>query len=475
MRRWASDQRAEHRLLKAGKPSSMSEEKIERLASIGFDLEAEDAAADRAAERRQGGRPRTYKPRKEWTDMFNRLVEYREATGSTRIDRRDKENAELRIWLNEQNMAYRHIREGRAKPGTTLTAEKRKMLEDAGHEFVHYTFDERLEQLRRYKAECGGSVAVPIDHPELGKWAAKMREKYRKFQDGRKVAGITQAEVNQLTALGFQNTKRRMVSSEADNAHWEAMFKELRAYKEREGHCNVPTTPPHSDLVKWVIAQRREYKKLKDDRDSLLTARRVMQLNDVGFQFIQRGNYMTWADRVQMLRDFKEKNGNLKIPVSHPDLGWFVSSQREEWRKRQEGHSTSLTDERYTDLNELGFVWVAGKRKGPVTQPRKSWEERYQELLAFRQEYGHACVPQHYPGLGYWVHAQRNAYRALKKGKKSSMTHEKANRLNECGFVWDAMKRKSVEGGQGGGASASAPAVNSSVGYYQDDDESVGV
>ena len=122
-----------------------------------------------------------------------------------------------------------------------------------------------------------------------------------------------------------------------------------------------------------------------------------MQLNDVGFQFIQRGNYMTWADRVQMLRDFKEKNGNLKIPVSHPDLGWFVSSQREEWRKRQEGHSTSLTDERYTDLNELGFVWVAGKRKGPVTQPRKSWEERYQELLAFRQEYGHACVPQHYP------------------------------------------------------------------------------
>ena len=55
-------------------------------------------------------------------------------------------------------------------------------------------------------------------------------------------------------------------------------------------------------------------------------------------------------------------------------------------------------------------------------------------------------VLQHYPGLGYWVHAQRNQYRLLKQGKKSPMTHEKALRLADIGFVFDAMKKKGSAG-----------------------------
>jgi hypothetical protein len=56
--------------------------------------------------------------------------------------------------------------------------------------------------------------------------------------------------------------------------------------------------------------------------------------------------------------------------------------------------------------------------------------------------HGHAVVPQHYKGydsLGKWVQSQRKNYKKMRKGSQSSMTPEKAFKLAEIGFVWDAM------------------------------------
>ena len=282
--------------------------------------------------------------------------------------------------------------------GLGLTDEKKRLLEEAGHEFVHYTFEERLEQLRQFKGENDGSVAVPVEHELLGKWASKMREKYRRFQEGKNVPGITREQIDKLTEIGFHNTKRRLVNKDKEDTRWNAMFAELQQFKAENGHCNVSTSPlsggGHTDLAKWVISQRREYKKLKADKESTLTAARLMKLNDIGFQFRQRADYVNWNERMQQLRDYKAQHGHIKIPVSDPNLGWFVSSQREEYRKRLDGAHSSLTDERYNDLEELGFVFVAGKRKGQMTAPRKTWDERFRELLAFKEEYGHCVVPQ---------------------------------------------------------------------------------
>ena len=461
LRRWISDQRTEYRALQAGETSKMTQEKIDRLTSIGFDFTgmntnagtegvafptfAPDGSVITSPAAPAPSVRANYKPRKEWQDMYAKLLAYKEAHGTTIVPRDDKVNQELRLWMNEQNMAYRHLKEGRAMKSNSvgrLTDEKKRLLEEAGHEFVHYTFDERMQQLKKFKEDNDGSVSVPMDHALLGKWAAKMRDKYRKYQDGQRVPGITAAQIEQLTAIGFTSTKRKMVNKGAEDEHWNAMFAELEQYKRDNGNCNVSTTPPHTELIKWVIGQRREYKKLKENKESLLTASRLMRLNDIGFQFRQRADYTTWSDRMNQLREYKNRHGHLKIPVSDPDLGWFVSSQREEYRKRCDGKPSSLTDERYNDLNNLGFIFVGGKRKGAIKAPRKTWEERYQELVTFKNTHGHACVPQHFPGLGYWVHSQRNQYRMMKQGKKSPMTNEKALKLSELGMVWDAQKKR---------------------------------
>lgn len=47
-------------------------------------------------------------------------------------------------------------------------------------------------------------------------------------------------------------------------------------------------------------------------------------------------------------------------------------------------------------------------------------------------------VPQLSGPLGVWVKSQRNGYRRMKAGKKTPMTPEKALKLKEAGFYFDA-------------------------------------
>ncbi len=47
----------------------------------------------------------------------------------------------------------------------------------------------------------------------------------------------------------------------------------------------------------------------------------------------------------------------------------------------------------------VGMVWSILPSPA-VTAERKSWEERFQDLLRYKEEHGHTRVPQSYPGLG---------------------------------------------------------------------------
>jgi Helicase associated domain len=60
-----------------------------------------------------------------------------------------------------------------------------------------------------------------------------------------------------------------------------------------------------------------------------------------------------------------------------------------------QGKPSVLDPERQRKLEDLGFVWVV--------RNRPEWNNRYQELLQYREKYGDTKVPQHYKeisGLG---------------------------------------------------------------------------
>merc|ERR1712194_859616 len=101
-----------------------------------------------------------------------------------------------------------------------------------------------FDELRKFK-DSEGHCKVPLcysDNPKLGKWVRKQREMRLK---------ISKERASKLDSIGFTWGIKL-------DARWEIMYEELRKFKEREGHCNVPLG--YSDnptLGIWVSTQRR--------------------------------------------------------------------------------------------------------------------------------------------------------------------------------------------------------------------------
>lgn len=97
----------------------------------------------------------------------------------------------------------------------------------------------------------------------------------------------------------------------------------------------------------------------------------------------------TWYMRYGELHDYKRKNGDCSVPQKYPrnpPLGTWVNKQRMEYKNLIEGEKHTLTETKLQKMEEIGFDW--GKRKG-----EHSWEERYQQLAAYKKKYGTCKYP----------------------------------------------------------------------------------
>ena len=68
-----------------------------------------------------------------------------------------------------------------------------------------------------------------------------------------------------------------------------------------------------------------------------------------------------------MLVEYKKEKKNCSVPrdfkVQDVNLGHWVSEQRTQFKKMQNGQKSSLTEEKITALNTIGFKWSIIKRK----------------------------------------------------------------------------------------------------------------
>lgn len=113
--------------------------------------------------------------------------------------------------------------------------------------------------------------------------------------------------------------------------------------------------------------------------------------------------------------------------------------QREAYRllkngKKDPKKGMSLSEERIRRLEEAGIRWKV------MASPKRRWEERYQDLLEFKDTRGHTIVPLNYPAnpsLALWVRNQQKSYQLMMDGKKSpGLTEEKVRLLDEVDFCW---------------------------------------
>lgn len=81
------------------------------------------------------------------------------------------------------------------------------------------------------------------------------------------------------------------------------------------------------------------------------------------------------------------------------------------------------------------------------------WQQKYDLLLQFKQEFGHTNVshyiPDHvkarYPKLPTWVSSQRTAFTWLKAGKKTTLTPHRIQLLKKIGFEWQQLDRDPIK------------------------------
>eukprot|EP00980_Cylindrotheca_fusiformis_P009832 scaffold2164_cov106-Cylindrotheca_fusiformis.AAC.15 len=237
-----------------------------------------------------------------------------------------------------------------------------------------------------------GHCEVPYCHEEnewkLGVWLSKQREAYK---------------LGRLSPVDQQRLEEAGVAWDQDTRKWEHMLDRLLQFKEREGHCLVPSNyvEDGESLGRWLSEQHRM------KRDGKLTRRQMQLLDEAGVAW--QPYDIRWNQMFKLLLQYKDREGHTQVPRYHQEegqnLGYWLNTQREAERLG------SLKLDRQDRLEKAGVVW------DPITH---QWESMLDRLLQFQQREGHCLVPHNHieddARLGRWLATQRWLKRTGKLG-----------------------------------------------------------
>lgn len=360
-----------------------------------------------------GGR----RPVEAWETMFAALKEFHSENGHANVPQQFVSNRKLGWWVTTQRRKFRHSK---------LTAQQIKQLNSLGFDWSPLggnsndgRWDVMLTQLKSFR-ERHGHCRVPMrwsENPQLANWVAVQRRQ-------RKHRHLSMDRIATLDAIGFEWRVERAgvqglvgTRKEIEAQSWDAMFDELRKYKEAHGNCLVPQrSREHPRLADWVSSQRVAHNK------GLLDSAREQKLTGLGFDWNPIAN--RWDEMFQQLVAFKKKYGHTNVPQrsdEFPQLGSWVRNQRAAKRYKR-----PILAERAKRLDEIGFSWS-------LTESI-DWDEMFARLVEFKRVIGHCNVPQKKgvnKRLGKWVNTQRT------HNTRGTMLPERKQELDSIGFVWN--------------------------------------
>ena len=322
---WARNQRMFY------KQNKMNAERIEALESIGFEWSMPTPTILR------------------WK-RFGELEEYKREHGDCIVPRDYKKNPQLASWVGNQRSAYARSLGKNQKGILEISAERVEALNNIGFEWKlrdRLEWDERYDELVAYKQKHGDTL-VPYKPEGLALWVTAQRTQYRLLKEG-KHSVLTEDRVKKLNSIGFVwNTKE---------AAWEEHFAELLAYKEMHGDTLV-SEQINKRLAVWVVAQRTQYRLLKEEEHSFLTDDRVEKLDSIGF--VWRPYEAAWEAQFNNLAIYWKENGICKIPYAKTRLYTWARQQLRNYRKIKDGTDTVMSKERIEALERIGFFDVYG-------------------------------------------------------------------------------------------------------------------
>ena len=224
----------------AKKAGTLTEDKVHRLDALGFCWEREPIITSK------------------WKKHLDELKAFKREHGHCNVPRQHGSNSPLGNWVD----SIRH----RKKEGR-LDEEIIRCLNALGFSWVRKTgWKQRIHDLKAFKKEHG-HCNVPWEYPPnpgLGRWVSKLRER-------KKHGELAQDRVLLLDALGFCWVRKRL----GVPVSWEQHINDLKAFKKKHGHCNVPWQyQPNPSLANWVanIRKAKKHGRLDGDKIRVLDA-----------------------------------------------------------------------------------------------------------------------------------------------------------------------------------------------------------
>jgi hypothetical protein len=138
-----------------------------------------------------------------------------------------------------------------------------------------------------------------------------------------------------------------------------------------------------------------------------------------------------WLEKYNKLLEFQEKFGHQKLPHSERSPHYTREYARlQQWANGQRMfyRRGTLLDWRCDMLEKIGFEWEPAEKK---------WNDKYNELLKFKDINGHCNVSKFdkdFIKLGKWVGQQRF--------HKKRTSAERIKLLDDIGFDWGGKRNK---------------------------------
>lgn len=201
---------------------------------------------------------------------------------------------------------------------------------------------------------------------------------------------------------------------------WNEKYEQLKKFKEKHGHCIVPTKYKiNPQLGCWVSTQRVHYKRMQVGRLNSLNQEKIDRLNDLDF---------VW--------DATEHAAKLTVrPMSTSSDCNAVDGSEGNVKETPRGSKSATSARAGKKLNE------------------EAWITMYDKLKAYKQAFGTCLVPGKFEdsSLANWVGAQRRNYKARQRKEENAaakrMSLERIELLEKIGFVWDARSDTSTSSG----------------------------
>jgi hypothetical protein len=195
---WVAEQRKQYKLLKDGKPSNISSQRIQLLNEIGFVWNAQKSA---------------------WDQHMADLKTFRCVYGHTLVPLSHPQFPKLGLWCKEQRRHNTLMKQGKK---SHMTPSRQAQLDSIGFiwDSQESAWEERYRELAEFRARFG-SCTVPSGYAQdqkLRTWIHHQRRNYKKFLAG-KPCHITRERIEKLEALGFVWSPRGEKQGGADDSN----------------------------------------------------------------------------------------------------------------------------------------------------------------------------------------------------------------------------------------------------------------